>query len=175
MFTRIQQYIDDRKQRRERATARREKFQARQNERDAILYARFEEISELPMHAARAQTFDLLDNTDLCDLKPALGKSIPLEDQLAPSIRELFSKYSTIRDPSGTFELGVTWIERLKRTPPFIQIGLRRAAPVAVMPGDERIFVIERQRPVDAGGSYRNVYDFLLTFAALQDVFLADE
>ena len=180
MFTRIHQYLDGRKRRREQATARREKFQAQQSKMEALFYARFDEIRELTIDEARIQTFDLLDNMALCSytalfyLKPASGQAVPMEDQLAPSIRELFSKYSSVADPSGTFEIGVTWIERLKRMPPFIRIGSGESGDVAVMPGDERIYVIRGQRPLDADGSNRNVYGFLLEFAAMEEAILAD-
>jgi len=184
MFTRLQQYLQERKQRRERARERREKFeaefQARQNELDIILYARLDGIRELTIDEARIQAFHLLDNMALCSytqlfyLKPASGQSIPMENQLPPSVRELFSKYASVADPSGDFEIGVTWIERLKRTPPFIQIGWSESGDVAVMPGDERIFVI-RGRPLDADGSDQSLYHYLLAQAALQEAFLADE
>jgi len=173
MFNGIQQYLDERKQRRERARADREQFeaetQAHQQQVEAFMDVRRDEIRKLTIDEARIQTFELLDNTDLFEVKPALGQSIPLEDQLPPSIRELFSKYSSIGDPWGTFLIGVGSIERLKRTPPFIRIGSDELGEVAVKPGDERIYVIYRQKPLNADGSDRHVYEFLLRFAAWQD------
>lgn len=125
-------------------------------------------VRKMPLEQARSLVDNLIEKGEKLRVEPA-GETTPLHAQLGPVTREFFSRYGTLKNRRGSFELSSAGIRTSEYVDGFLSIGHSEDWDVVQRPGEDEVFVVEGAETCDSERETRfpSVYHLVVDEASM--------